>query len=332
MSKRRTEIMVGGVMVLAALLIFGGTLWLKGAQFGREDVIVEARFREVGQLQRGNTVALRGVPIGRVERIELEPDGEGVIVGMRIGRDIHLPMDPVVVLAPKSMFGDWQAEIHPRTRYPRYHYATAIHPETLPGYSLPDIAQLTAVADQIAENLAVITDRVEIAFTEETALNIRRVIENIQDVSEQLTGLVDQQQQTMDGIAGSLAATTTTMGDAAATVQRAFDRVDRALERGELEQIVESVHRASVQIDSLTAVLMHASTEFRGVVNRADHTFQSLDAVAAGIGEGRGTLGLLLQDTLLYQELLESNAALQALLDDIRENPRRYIRLRIFGG
>jgi phospholipid/cholesterol/gamma-HCH transport system substrate-binding protein len=330
--RRRTDIVVGGVIVLAALLIFGGTLWVKGSELGREEMTIEAQFREVGQLVRGNAVRLRGVPIGRVEDIYLPLDTDGVVVRMRIRSDVRLPPDPVVILSPRSMFGDWQAEIHPRSRFPRYHYAGGNSPERLPGYSLPDISQLTAVADQIADNLAVITDRVEIAFTEETALNVRRAIENIQDVSEQLTGLVGQQQQTMDGIATSLAATTTTMGDAAATVQRAFDRVDRALAQGEMEQIVESVQRASVQIDSLTAVLMHAGTQFQDVVVRADNVFRSMDAMTAGIGEGRGTLGLLLQDTLLYQELLESNAALQALLDDIRENPRKYIRLRIFGG
>src|SRR5690606_34728505 len=83
--KRQTEVTVGIVVLLGIGLLFFGTLWLKGVGFGREEVTVRARFREVGQLAEGNPVKLRGVPIGRVSSIELEPDAEGVIV-KKIGR------------------------------------------------------------------------------------------------------------------------------------------------------------------------------------------------------------------------------------------------------
>src|SRR5690606_21550348 len=99
---------------------------------------------------------------------------------MRIDADVVLPPDPVVLLSPKSMFGDWQAEIHPRMQFMRYDFAEPRDPNVLPGYALPDMSRLTAVADRIAENLAVVTERVEIAFTEETAMNVRRAIENIE--------------------------------------------------------------------------------------------------------------------------------------------------------
>ncbi|NIS19468.1 MAG: hypothetical protein GWN18_05730, partial [Thermoplasmata archaeon] len=58
------------------------------------------------------------------------------------------------------------------------------------GYTLPDITRLTAAANEISQNLAVLTNRVDRAFNDETAENVRRAIDNIQDVSENLRTLV----------------------------------------------------------------------------------------------------------------------------------------------
>ena len=151
---KRTEVAVGFVILLGIAVVFFGTLWLKGTRLGEREMTIHARFLEIGQLLDGNEVKLRGVSIGRVERIALEPGGGGVIVTMRIAEEVPLPADPVVLLSPESMFGDWQAEIHPRSRFPQYTYAEAPDPQVLPGYSLPDISRLTAVADEADADLA----------------------------------------------------------------------------------------------------------------------------------------------------------------------------------
>ncbi|MBI4409453.1 MAG: MCE family protein [Gemmatimonadetes bacterium] len=328
--KRTNEIVVGAVIVLGIALLIFGTLWLQGVGFGREEVVTQARFREVGQLLHGNAVKLRGVPIGRVEDIYLESGGEWVIVAMKIESDVVLPVDPVVLLAPESMFGDWQAEIFPRSRYPLYDYSESTDPQVIPGYALPDISRLTAVADQIAGNLAVLTERVEIAFTEETALNVRRAIENIQEVSEQLTGLVDKQQRTMDQVAANLETTTRTLGEAAETVRRAFAQVEAAISHGELAAIIDDVQRTTAQLDSLSNVMTAASQDFRSTVQRADSTFRIVHSIATAVRSGEGTAGRLLQDTTLYSELRQTNALVRALVEDFQKNPRKYINLSIF--
>ncbi len=328
--RKRTEVTVGAVVLLGIALVFFGTLWLKGAGFGRERITLQARFREVGQVLVGNTVKLRGVPIGRVQDISFEPGGTGVIVSMRIGRDAPLPQDPVVLLSPESLFGDWQAEIFPRSRFPRYAYAESPDPAVLPGYALPDISRLTAVADEIASNLATLTDRVEAAFTDETAVNIRTAIENIQEVSEQLTGMVGAQQQAVEEVARNLGRTTNTLGDAAVAIQRTMAQVDSAVAHGEIAAIVDNVERATSQLDSLGAELLRASTDFRAMAFHADSVLRAMGSVAIRLERGQGSLGLLLQDSVLYADLVRTNTLIQELLKDFRENPRKYIKLEIF--
>jgi phospholipid/cholesterol/gamma-HCH transport system substrate-binding protein len=327
---RRNEVVVGIAVIAGIALIIFGTLWLQGLRLGREEVEVRARFREVGQLLPGSSVKFRGVPIGRVEGIALEEGGGAVIVTMTLRGDVRLPTESVVLLAPESMFGDWQAEIAARSSFPLYDYTESLDPRVLPGYSLPDMSRLTAVADQIANNIRTISDRVDIAFTEETAYNIREAIENIQQVSEQLTGLVGKQQVALDEVAANLERTSEAAGQAALTMQRAFAEVETAIGGGRLTTIVQNVERTTSNTDSLVQILVATGRDLRRTAVSADSTFRQVSGIASAIERGEGSLGLLLRDTALYVNLVETNIEVQALLRDIRLNPRRYINLTIF--
>lgn len=328
--KGRNEVLVGATILLGILLIVAGSIYLKGAGFGREEQIVQARVLETGQLLDGGNVKLRGVPIGRVSSIELEKNSGGVIITMKIRSEVRLPEDPVVLLSPESMFGDWQVSIYPRSAFPQYAYAESPDPKVLPGYSLPDISRLTAVADQIANNMAELSDRFELAFTEETAKNVREAIENIQEVSEQLTGLISRQNRNADQVAASLATTSESLGEAAETASRAFAQFEEAVGSGRLTGIVTNVHSASIQADSISRVMLSATRDLRVAAASADSTFRKVGQIADAMNRGEGTLGRFLRDTTMYYQVIETNAEVQALLRDMRANPRKYINLTIF--
>jgi phospholipid/cholesterol/gamma-HCH transport system substrate-binding protein len=327
---RRNEVAVGLAVIAGIALIVFGTIWMQGIRLGHEQIIVQARFSEVGQLLTGGTVKFRGVPIGRVRSIELEPNGAAVIVSMYVSENVRLPEDPVVILAPESMFGDWQAEIAPRARFPAYDYAEARTPGTLPGYSLPDMSRLTAVADEIASNMASISARFDLAFTDETATNIREAIDNITEVSEQLAGLVSRQSLAIEEVADNLERTSEAAGQAAITMQRAFAEIENAIGAGRLATIMQNVERTTTSTDSLVGILVAASHDLRRTAVAADSTFRHVGGLASAVERGEGTLGMLLRDTALYFSLVDTNVEVQTLLRDIRRNPRRYINLTIF--
>ena len=327
---RRNEVIVGVVVLLSLVLIVFGTIWLKGMELGSEEVVRQARFREVGQLLEGSTVKYRGVPIGQVERIALERGGGAVIVTMTVDSEVTLPPDPAVILAPESMFGDWQAEIVTRGTFPNYAFTEATDSDMMPGYSLPDMSRLTAVADEIARNLATISMRFEEAFTQETALNIREAIENIQQASSELATLVSSQQVAIEEVAQNLERTSEAAGQAALTMQRAFAEVEAAIGGGKLTTIVQNVERASSRTDSLVSILVGTSQELRTTARSADSAFRSVNTIATNLEQGEGSLGRLLQDTTLFYSVVATNLELQALLRDLRTNPRRYLNLSIF--
>ena len=327
---RRKEVIVGMVIVSGVAVGILGTLFLKGSQWRRNLVVVEAAFLEAGQLAEGSSVRFRGVAIGQVEEILVDPSGESVRVAMRIRRDVRLPTDAGVLLAPESMFGDWQAEVVSRARFPRYAFHDPGQPDVMPGVSLPDISRLTATADQIASNLTTLTDRVELAFTEETALNLKRAIDNIQDVSEGLSELVGQQAQSFNRVATEVQGAAEQLGTASVSARQTFEQVQGFLETLEPDTLAMDARVAVANLRTLSTELSGAVGSVERTLASADSTFQRFDRISAQLESGNGALGWALSDSTGAVRADSVLTQLNLLLQDMRDNPGRYVRLSIF--
>ncbi len=327
---RRREIVVGLVIVAGVVAAVFGTLWLQDASFGRGTQEVEAVFLEVGQLMKGNRVKLRGVTIGQVQDITVEPDGAAVRVRMRIRDEVVLPQNRAVLLAPESMFGDWQAEIVDPRDYSQFTFHEPGESGVMGGYALPDFSRLTAAADQISANLGVLTERVEEAFTEETARNLSQAIDNIQEVSERLRELVEAQAGAVADLASEFETSAMELGQAARAASLAFSRAEEILGSPTADSLMLDARAAFINLNTLSQELSAATQGAQGMIMRVDSTFARLDRMTAQVEAGQGALGLLMTDTTLVAQAQGVLVELTALLKDLQENPQRYVRLSIF--
>jgi phospholipid/cholesterol/gamma-HCH transport system substrate-binding protein len=325
--KLRNEAMVGVVVVLGLITVAVGSIWLSGRPFAQEQRELVAVFREVGELVGGNPVKYRGVEVGRVTRVELSSRGDGAIVTMRVDPDIILPADVGVVLAPASLFGEWQAQIASRRNWPDLDFATIPGREAIPGAALPDISQLTAVAARIAAEFEVLTERVTVAFTEETAVKIRQTIENVQEMSDQLTGFVDQQTVAYRDVSRNVLGATENIQGATATVERVAGQVEMAVTEGEIQATLANVRQASDNLRLFSERLDQAVEGVPALMARADtslvtmgRTADEFGALARDLRPQLQEVGPLLQDTRgVMQEAQGAIATLQRALARIEE-------------
>jgi len=327
---RSKEALVGVVILASVIVVTFGTLWLQGVTLAATETEITAVFANVGVIRPGNPVKYRGVRVGRVREITVDPGGELVRVVARIQEDTPMPADAVAILAPESLFGDWQLEITPRDRFPEYRYAQPDDPDHLPGYAIPDISQLTATADRISADIEILTERVGIAFSEETARNVASLIDNVEEVTQRLSELVSQQAGAFTDVTGEIQEATQRIGEAAASARMSFDQVGETLSREELARILEDLAVVAENTREFSGDLDETGSELRGMAARADSTFARVNVLLAQVEAGDGTLGRLLQDPAIAMEVEGTLQELQLLLEDIRENPRRYLRLSIF--
>lgn len=351
----KNEVTVGVVVLVALAIMVIGALWLSGKPWAEPQKELVAIFPQAGQLTKGNPVKYRGVQKGRVTRIELAPGGEGVLVTMEVSPDLVLPPQPAVVLSPASLFGDWQASLVSMPQAPSLQFTRTSNPGILPGATLPDITELTAVGARIANNMETLAGRVELAFTEETALKIRQTVDNISEIAERMNGFVDQQTKTYAGVSQNVLEATKNINQATQTVQEVAGSVQT-----EIPLIVANARQASANLEELSRNLQAAAQGVPAMVSRADTTLSRLGAVAtslnglveqvgpqvkeigptlaearqamatlqrasAKIEEGNGTLGRLVADPALYEETQAAIATLRRVLADLQANPGKYI-------
>ena len=336
MKQRSNDWLVGAAVLGGLVVVVASTLWLQRTDLGQQRQTVTARFRDVGNMQVGNTVVIRGVSAGRVAEIALV-DGGWVVASLALAEGITLPADPVVLIQASTLFGEWQATVTSREAVPanrglEAQLADAVGAPVgaLPGAVLPDIAQLTTVAGGIAGNVASVAERVRVAFDDEAARELRAAIRNFNAMSVDLARAVRAQSRNLDSVALDVRSGAGDLSAAAAALSRTISRVDTATAAGEIRSIVEETQRAAAnmreasgRLNALTRTLESAESNLRGVISKADTLLGKVD-------RGEGSLGMLVNDPSLYRNSDLLLIDLRALIADVQKNPKRYFGLRLF--
>lgn len=364
--KMKNEALVGMVVLAGILVAVVGSLWLSGASIGKQQRELTAVFSEVGVLAEGSPVKYRGVKVGKVTKIDLSPRGDGVLVTLNIDERVILPRDAGVVVEPESFFGDWQAAIVSRAAWQTLDFMQMPGRNVIPGATMPDITQLTAVAADIAGNLAILSDRIGLAFTEETALDIRRTVGNVEDISGQLKGFMDQQTRVYGDVGRNVLGATQNIKSATDEFTLTARDVRRNFNSGDVQQILSNARQASANLNTFSQQLNSAASGVPGLVSRTDTTIAAfgrtanelnstlaelrpglqqlpptiiearaamttLNQALTKINEGNGTMGRLIADPALYEETQRAIVTLRRLLADMQQNPAKYIgQLQIF--
>jgi phospholipid/cholesterol/gamma-HCH transport system substrate-binding protein len=94
--------------------------------------------------------------------------------------------------------------------------------------------------------------------------------------------------------------------------------------------MVANLRIASAGVRDLAIQLSDSETGLSATLERADSAFVRVDRIAARLEAGEGSLGRLLSDSTLAINAEAMLASLDLLLQDVRANPGRYVRLSIF--
>jgi len=315
------QVRVGAVLIVALALLAYGIFQVGKVfdVFARRYELV-ALFPNAAGILEGSPVTLAGQRVGQVSEVEFLP------VGRKLGEHelaLHLSVaeevqsqiraDSYARLRTQGLLGDRYVDVEP---------GSAAAPALRPG----DTIRTRPTAD--VEDL-IDTANETLAEAQRLAADLRRIVAGL---------------RRGEGTAGRLLTDEELYRRlllAAAALQEAFGRINRG--EGTLGRLLrdprayERLEAALARIDSIGALVLAgrgtlgqflASDEvyrrLLAVLGRADTAMAGLSGFAARLGPGRGTLGRLATDPRLYDELLEAVLELQALLRDVRANPRRY--------
>jgi len=107
MKNNHLEFLVGIFVLLGLVAVLYLTIKLgSGAMVGGQTYQIEARFANSGGINRGASVLVAGVSIGRVDGIYLDPKDFSAIASLRIRSDIPLPTDTMASIKTTGLIGD----------------------------------------------------------------------------------------------------------------------------------------------------------------------------------------------------------------------------------
>jgi phospholipid/cholesterol/gamma-HCH transport system substrate-binding protein len=333
--KRANDFAVGVTILVGTIVLVAATLWVKQADFGRDRATVVARFHDVGGVRIGTPVVVRGVRAGRIEAMELA-DSAFVLAKMALDPDVGLPVDPVVLLNESSLFGEWQATITSRDAVGRDADVIRQLAETtrddavLPGATLPDIARLTAVAGRIAGDVASVAERVEVAFDDQAARELRTSVKSFSEMSTYLAQAVREQSNNLTTVSSDVRGGVQSLVRSAEMLKAVAERFDSSTSRGEVRHIVDDAGEAARQLREASRRIAVLSAQLERSQVRLESVLATSDSIARKIQAGEGSLGLLVNDPALYRNADSAMRQLNLLLADIQKNPRRYVNLKIF--
>lgn len=289
------------ILVVSSLLLIIFTInYLKGQNLFDSSRRVIAVYDNVEGLTSSAPVTLNGHVIGKVQSIVFSDDATGKLeVKLLINDDFEFSKNSKAQLYESSLLGGKSIAILPAND----NGGNVATGDIIEGIVKP------GMTDVIAQKLEPLENNIELMLVGADSL-----LKNINDVfdaktKEHLRHAVAELDQTMTGFKNTSNALNELISENKESLNNTFTNFDKA----------------SQNMVSMTDSL--ASADLNKMVTDLQVTVTNLNSVLAGIERGEGSMGKLIKDETLYNNLEAATKEMEALLKDIKLHPKRYFRV-----
>lgn len=316
-SKKRTRPVIIGLSFIAAIVIFvWGYNFLKSTSLFKKETIYYASYHQVNGLIKANPVVINGLRVGQVKDVYFNPDLSGdIMVSMILSTDFPIPDNTVARIFSSDLMGSKAIELKLGDSPEILHEGDTLLTSVEQGLMAEVNAQMQPIKNK-AENLLGSIDSLVVAFQSifnETARdNIKESFESIEMTFANL-------QRTTSNIDTLVVEESTRISDILINI----DSLTTALNENK-DNIKNIITNFEIISDSL------AKSEIPATFEQINATLADMQSILNKVNEGHGTIGMLMNNDSLYLELNRSATALDSLLNDIRINPKRYVKFSLF--
>ncbi len=315
------EIKAGLIAILAIVILVLGVNFLKGNSFFGGDVVYYSYFPNSGQLMVSSNVTLNGVVVGKVTAVDYRPQNKfdkRVRVTFNIQNDdVYFPKGTIVEIGSLDLFSKGLIiQVPVSMTGKNYKVGDAI-----PGrLSVDMVSQVKAYADPISQRLQAMMSSIDKMVgslstfwddkaTSEIEGSLREVkitIHKLGNLANELGSFIDTEKAQFSRILSNVESITLNL-------------------KKSNEQISNILGNAKQFTDDLV------SSNFKSVILDAQTTLKKINMILDETSQGKGSLGKLIHDEKLYDELVETNKELQELVDDVQKHPERYVNISVIG-
>lgn len=294
--KLTKEIKIALVAIVGILVMYFGINFLKGMNLFSTNNAYYMTFDDIQGLGASTPIYADGYKVGTVDGMEYDYKENGPIkVKVDINKDLRIPQGSKAEIV-KDLMGNLQVNLllanNPRERVE----PGGVIPGAVNGGMMDKAANLIPVVEKMLPKLDSILTSVN-ALLADPALAAS--LHNVETITSNLIVSTRELNTLMAGLN---------------------------------KQVPGMVRKANGVLDNtnrLTANL--ASLDVQGTLNKVNQTLESAHQFTEKLNSNQGSLGLLMNDTKLYDNLTSTMSHADSLVIDLKAHPKRYVHFSVFG-
>ena len=306
--KMNKEVKIGLYLVVTVAVLYWGINFLMGKDIFSSNNRFYAVFENVQGLQQTSSVFIRGLKVGMIEKIEFNEEKNNFHVTLSIKSKYNIPVSTKAVIYSTDLLGSKAIKLELSNNS-----AFLANEATLDSEIEGDLTNVLAGLDPIKDKLSTALDQVNTTLlginnilNEKTTENLNKGIENFSAVTQNLSNITSTIDELLKGEKGSISTLVGNMEDFTANLKSNNENINAIVSN--FAELSESLAKADL-----------------------GDLASNIDNIVAKLKNGEGSLGKIVNNDSLYINLVSATNNLSLLLEDLKENPNRYVQISVFG-
>lgn len=304
MRKLSKEIQIGILVIVSIVGLVWGINYLKGSNLFDNNKSVFAVYQDIGGLQEGSGVMVNGFKVGTVKNIALLTNSNyNLMVELSIEKDIAIPVNSISKIVNEDIMGS------------------------------KGIALLLGDASKFIEDRDTLVSDIEGSLKDE----VNKQVLPLKNKAEELISSIDSVVTVITSVLSkdareSLTKSLESLDNTFSTMSKTMTKVNQIVDQND-ERISSIVKNLEANNDEITNILTNFSNLSDEIAkSNVNNLLASLGEVSKKINDAEGSLGMFINDKDLYLNLEKSSKELEALIKDVKLNPKRYVGFSVLGG
>lgn len=310
--KIANETKVGILAAFSIALLIIGYNFLKGNAIFSSETVLYAKYSHVDGLGVSKPVMINGFQIGRVDKLQLQPDGS-IVATLKIKGKYEIPKNSIAKLESTDLLGSKAIVMALGTGTDFAQDGDTLNANVAKG--------LMETVEPVQKKAELIIAKMDSILTSvNTILNPnfqKNVDKSFNSIASTLASL-EATSKKVDNLVGS-------EGSRISSILSNVEAISNNLKQNnqKINAILNNINTITDQV---------AAANFKQTIDNANKAVADLQSIVTKVNNGQGTLGLLVNDTKMYDNLNNASKNLDNLIIDLKENPKRYVHFSVFGG
>lgn len=315
--KIKKEVKIGFLFIATLAIAIWGLNYLKGKDIFTNQRLLYAVYDNINGLQVSNPILVKGYKVGQVKDIHFTDDTlQRITVVMAITSDIKIPKTTIAKIFSEDLLGSKAIELRLGKSGDNVENGDTLISDIQASIGDEVNKQILPVkqkAEKLMASLDSVLETIHYIFNENTRDNLRMSFESIKITIDKLRSTLTNVDTVISDQKNNISSIIVNLQSFTGNLKKNNQEIDNIL------------NNISVFSDSLTKLQVNAT------LKKADKAVNDVAVLVEKVNKGEGSLGLLVNNDTLYNNLNASSQELKELLADIKLNPHRYVHISVFG-